>query len=127
MGYYKGKGKRAKFGIGAFLVGVLTQDKKIKTIAKIGTGLTDNQFRQMKKLADKHSANQKPKYYDVPKDLTPDVWMHPEIVVEIAADEITKSPLHTAGHALRFPRLIGFRPDKDWEQATTLEEFEQIE
>jgi DNA ligase-1 len=126
MGYYKGRGKRAKFGIGAFLVGVLTKDKKIKTIAKIGTGLTDDQFRQMKKLADKHSADQKPKYYEVPKDLTPDVWTHPDIVVEIAADEITKSPLHTAGHALRFPRLIGFRPDKDWEQATTLEEFEQI-
>ncbi len=127
MGYYKGRGKRTKFGIGAFLVGVLTKDKKIKTIAKIGTGLTDNQFRQMKKLADNHMTDQKPKYYDVPKNLTPDVWIHPEIVVEIAADEITKSPIHTAGHALRFPRLIGFRSDKDWEQATTLEEFEQIE
>lgn len=130
MGYYTGKGKRAEFGIGAFLVGVLdsasdAQDQ-IKTIAKIGTGLTDDQFRKIKDLADEHQTDKQPAQYDVPKDLVPDVWVSPQIVVEIAADELTDSPIHTAGKALRFPRLINFRTDKNWEDSTSLKEIERI-
>lgn len=134
LGYYYGKGKRAEFGIGAFLVGVLAKEdgkseveNEIKTIAKIGTGLTDDQFAQLKKMADEHRVKTKPANYDVPKELKPDVWVVPEIVVEIAADELTLSPLHTAGKALRFPRLIKFRTDKKWTQATTVVELEGIE
>lgn len=130
LGYYRGKGKRTKFGIGAFLAGVLKRTEKeikIKTIAKIGTGLTDEQFEKLKKLADNLETPNQPDLYDVPKDLGPDVWLEPDLVVEIAADELTNSPLHSAGQALRFPRLVAFRADKDWEQATTMEELEQIE
>jgi len=46
--------------------------------------------------------------------------------VEIAADEITKSPTHTAGLALRFPRLVKFRDDKDPERATTVSEVKKL-
>ena len=52
MGYYFGKGKRAAFGIGAFLVGVLAENDQVKTIAIIGTGLTDEQFAHLKQMAD---------------------------------------------------------------------------
>ncbi len=123
MGYYFGRGKRSAFGIGAFLVGTLDDENEIKTIAKIGTGLTDEQFREMKNRADNLATTKKPFQYQVPKELRPDVWVSPEQVVEIAADEITKSPLHTAGVALRFPRLIKFRDDKKWDQATSLKEI----
>lgn len=126
MGYYRGKGKRSQFGIGAFLVGVLSSQKKLQTIAKIGTGLTDEEFKYIKKEADKYQVSKKPLQYDVPKDLQPDVWVSPEIVVEIAADELTVSPLHSAGKALRFPRLVRFRDDKSWEQATSVKELESI-
>ncbi len=126
MGYYRGQGKRAAFGIGAFLVGVLAGENQIKTIAKIGTGLTDEQFKQIKQMADEHQTNKKPNQYQVPDDLIPDVWVNPDIVVEIAADELTNSPIHTAGQALRFPRLVEFRQDKDWEQATTIDELSHI-
>lgn len=126
MGYYYGLGKRTQFGIGAFLVGVLGKDQKIETVAKIGTGITDDQFLDLKNRVDQVAVATKPKLYQVHKNLTPDVWVEPAIVVEIAADEITKSPVHTAKLALRFPRLVGFRDDKDWSQATTLQEFEQI-
>jgi len=47
-------------------------------------------------------------------------------VVEVAADEITVSPTHTAGYALRFPRLVKFRDDKGVDQITTLEEVETM-
>jgi len=112
MGYYRGKGKRAKFGIGAFLVGIYDKRKdRFNTIAKIGTGLTDSQWRQMRKKCDHIKVNKKPKQYLVNKSLAPDVWCQPVIVVEIQADEITKSPVHAAagGFALRFPRLKKFR------------------
>lgn len=132
MGYYFGKGKRQVFGIGALLVGIVDRDKEgnlqIKTISKIGTGLSDEQFREVKKLADQHLSpdNQTPAEYLVNKNLQPDVWLKPSLVLEIAADEITKSPIHSAGVALRFPRLERIRFDKSYEQATNLEELEQI-
>ena len=55
-----------------------------------------------------------------------DVWITPSIVVEIRADEITKSPVHTAGLALRFPRLERFRDDKNTRETTTLTELKKI-
>jgi len=47
-------------------------------------------------------------------------------VVEIQYDEITKSPLHTAGYALRFPRLISWREDKGPTEATTVGEVGEM-
>lgn len=126
MGYYFGRGKRSQFGVGAFLVGVLNDKQEIKTIAKIGTGLSDEQFKELKIRGDELATQAKPAEYDVEKSLIPDVWMKPELVVEIAADEITKSPTHSAGVALRFPRLIDFRDDKNWTDATTIVELENF-
>ncbi len=165
MGTYGGRGKRAGFGVGAFLVGILgyqssvigsrlpvnqfsvnqsktgkpitdkpiTENRKLKTdngvfltISKIGTGLTDEQWRELKAEGRRLKAEGKPKEYEVPKELTPDVWLKPELVVEIQADNITKSPLHSAGYALRFPRLVRYRSDKRPEQTTMVEEVEKL-
>jgi DNA ligase 1 len=126
MGYYAGRGKRSQFGIGAFLVGVLAADDQVVTIAKVGTGLSDQQFRELKQSCDQLQVATQPPTYLIPKNLQPDVWVRPELVVEIAADELTTSPIHTAGQALRFPRLVGMRPDKSWQQATTVEELASI-
>ncbi len=125
MGYSVGKGKRSGFGIGQFLVGVKDSDI-FKTVTKVGTGLTDEQFRELNTRLKKLSTREKPKEYDVHKDLTPDYWVVPSLVVELAADEITKSPKHTAGLALRFPRLINFRDDKSANQATTIKELRDM-
>jgi len=126
MGYYRGRGKRASFGLGAFLVGVIGSHEKILTVAKIGTGLTDDQFKEFKDRTDGFITEEKPAQYEVHKNLYPDVWLEPSLVVEIAADEITKSPIHSAGKALRFPRLERFRDDKKVDQATTIEELSTI-
>jgi len=127
MGYYFGRGKRTSFGIGAFLAGVLGPDQKVLTVAKIGTGLTDEQLGEIKGKCDQHKVDKQPKQYEkIAKNLVPDVWIDPAIVVEIAADEITKSPSHSAKLALRFPRLVKIRADKGWEDATSLEEIKQM-
>ena len=126
MGYNRGRGKRASFGIGAFLAGIRSGEE-ILTITKVGTGLTDDLFRELKSRLDRLVVREKPREYIVDKNLAPDVWVEPKLVVEIAADELTKSPLHTAGVALRFPRLVKFRDDKDLAGVTTMEEIGGLE
>ncbi|MEK9171291.1 MAG: ATP-dependent DNA ligase, partial [Patescibacteria group bacterium] len=127
MGIYAGQGKRAGFGVGAFLAGIyspsnssLSSNSSFLTISKIGTGLTDEQWRELKIKSEKLKVKSCPKEYDVPKALNPDIWIEPKIVVEIQADNITVSPLHTAGFALRFPRLVRYRDDKSPQQITTV-------
>jgi len=125
MGYYRGKGKRASFGIGAFLVGIMAKDK-ILSVSKIGTGLTDEQWKEMYRRCEKIKTANKPEEYKMDKNLNPDIWCKPELVVEIEADTITKSPIHTAGLALRFPRLKRFRDDKKMKEATSLKELKKL-
>jgi len=125
LGYYLGRGKRTGFGIGAFLVG-LRRGESWVSLAKVGTGLTDEEFRTLKKNLDEHETKIKPKNYLVTGALVPDVWVEPSVVVEVAADEITKSPNHAGGVALRFPRLIKFRDDKGPKETTSWKEMKEI-
>lgn len=128
MGYYRGRGRRAQLGAGAFLLGIKKSrgDDQFLTVSKIGTGLTDDQWRELKLLCDEVIVNKKPINYEVNKNLFPDVWCSPKIVVEIEADNVTVSPLHSAGLALRFPRLVRFRQDRAPRQTTTREELEEL-
>jgi len=134
MGYYAGSGKRASFGIGAFLVGIFNPERDVfETIAKIGTGLKDAGWRDLKKQCDMLVTERKPRNSVCSKNLTPDVWVYPEIVCCVRADEITLSPVHTAGktehklgYALRFPRIMGYREDKSAQEATTVEEIDRL-
>src|SRR5581483_6533742 len=71
MGYTKGKGKRASFGIGQFLVGI-KDGEKVKTVTKVGTGLTDEQFKELNARLKKIVVKEKPKEYEVSKILEPD-------------------------------------------------------
>ena len=130
LGYYSGSGKRATFGIGAFLVGVYNETTdQFETIAKIGTGLSDESWRELKKKCDDIAVKTQPVNVLCAKDLWPDVWCTPQLVVAIRADEITKSPLHNAGKsdkelgfALRFPRIMDYRNDKGPYDVTTVKE-----
>ena len=126
LGYYFGKGKRVEFGVGALLAGVYDKkNDRFVTITKLGTGLSDAEWREVHKRADKLQVDKKPARVD--SALVPDVWLKPEVVVEVLADEITPSPRHTAGYALRFPRIVSFRgADKRAEDATTVTEVVEM-
>ena len=134
LGYYAGQGKRAAFGIGAFLVGVYNKvADQFETIAKIGTGLSDTEWKSLKKQCDEHMVSRRPSEVVCAKDLVPDVWVRPEIVCLVRADEITLSPVHSAGRtddqlgfALRFPRIMGFREDKGPNETTTVAEIARL-
>lgn len=56
-----------------------------------------------------------------------EVSIKPKIVVEVAYEEIQKSPTYASGYALRFPRVVRLRTaDKTAEQADTLERVEHL-
>jgi DNA ligase-1 len=128
IGYFKGRGQRAKLGLGALLTAVY--DKKadlFRSIAKIGSGMSEEQMVELHKILSKKKESKKPARVDC--SLEPDVWVSPHYVIEVIADEITKSPVHTAakkkgkdGLALRFPRMLKLRLDKKPEEATTVTE-----
>ena len=123
MGYDMGQGKRSSFGIGDFLIGVYQPDlDSFVTIAKIGTGLTDEEWKEMKLKCQMSNVKSKPENYKVSKQMECDHWVSPKQVIEVLADEITKSPMHTSGYALRFPRLVTFREKKP-QDATTVQEL----
>jgi DNA ligase-1 len=133
LGYIFGKGKRTAFGVGALLVGVYDPEQDIfVSISKIGTGLTDEEWVQVRERCDTFVSKEKPARIE--SEIVPSVWVLPEVVIEVLADEITRSPSHTAGkvgsepgYALRFPRLVSFRDaDKRPEDATNVEEIKEL-
>src|SRR6266480_3811048 len=133
LGYYRGKGRRADFGAGALLAGVYDADRdEFATITKLGTGLSDQGWRDIHGRLSSLEVGDKPAR--VSSNFVPDVWLEPAIVVEVLADEITPSPRHTAGmtasgpgFALRFPRIVSMRTaDKKPEDATSVREIREM-
>ena len=134
VGFYAGKGIRTQFGFGGMLAAVYNDKRDMfETITKIGTGFSEDEMKNFKTILDKIKTTNKPAR--VESLMEPDYWVQPRYVVTVRADEITKSPMHTAGrhdedgvevgYALRFPRIIekGVRNDKGPEEATTTEEI----
>jgi DNA ligase-1 len=54
------------------------------------------------------------------------VHVRPELVVEVALNDVQESPHYPAGLALRFARVKRYRPDKDPAQADTIETVRAI-
>jgi DNA ligase-1 len=54
------------------------------------------------------------------------VTVRPEVVVEVAYNEIQRSPNYSSGFALRFARITRIRDDKSPQQATTLAELRAL-
>ena len=54
------------------------------------------------------------------------VHVRPEVGVEVAYNEIQKSPTYKSGVALRFARIKRIRYDKSWKDADTLERVQKL-
>jgi DNA ligase-1 len=133
LGYLFGRGKRAALGAGSLLVGLYDPEQDLfVTVTKIGTGLSDEQWRSIRERTRGLEVDHRPAR--VSSLIEPSVWVEPQLVLEVLADEITRSPIHTAGkvgaepgYALRFPRLVSFRErDKQPEDATTVQELIEL-
>lgn len=130
VGAFAGRGRRAG-SYGALLMAVYNEkDDVFETLCKLGSGFTDEDLANLPKIMERYVV--KHKHSRVNSKMEPDNWFTPSMVLEVAADEITLSPLHTCGWdlvrsgsglALRFPRFTGkWRKDKSPEDATTSQE-----
>jgi DNA ligase-1 len=63
------------------------------------------------------------------REISRDEWtvhVRPELVVEIAFNDVQQSPHYPAGMALRFARVKGYRPDKRPQEADTIDTVRAI-
>ena len=54
------------------------------------------------------------------------VYVQPKLVVEVAFNEVQRSPHYPSGYALRFARVKGYRADKFPDEADTIETIASI-
>ena len=116
MGGDWGEGRRAHF-FGSYLLACRDPDTDgFLTIGRVATGITDEQLEELTDLFKEIVISESGK----------EVRFEPEIVFEVAFEEIQKSPNYESGYALRFPRLVNVRSDKSREDADSLERVEQL-
>ncbi len=85
-------------------------------VGKTFKGLTDDEFRSM-------TARLQALRLD---DDGYTVTVSPEVVVEVAYNEVQRSPIYSSGFALRFARITRIRDDKAPAQATTLAQLRNL-
>ncbi len=131
VGYYLGKGARAEFEFGGLLAAVYNPERgKFETIAKIGSGYSEEEMKNLQEMLSEITTKEPPA--DLDYKIKPDFWVLPKYVVEAAFDDITLSPTHTCGmkndkgYALRFPRMMKLRSDKDPKESTTTQEVMEM-
>ena len=129
VGAFVGRGRRSGT-YGSLLCAVYNKTKdRFETICKLGSGFKDKALAELPRKFKKYLVKKKPARLAAHKDMKPDVWIAPVVVVEVLGSEVTKSPIHMCayakgqGLALRFPRFIRYRTDKKAEQATTAKEI----
>jgi DNA ligase-1 len=94
---------------------------KFLYIGRVGTGVTEEQLEEF-------TLKLKP-LIEIETGMI--VKLKPELVVEVAFQEIQKSSKYDSGYALRFPRIVRVREDKspleadDMGRVTTLYELQQ--
>lgn len=134
IGAFHGRGRRAGT-YGTYLLAAYDDKRDIFTsVAKIGTGFTDEDLKRFPEILKNYEMNVRPQ--NVESNIIPDVWFIPKVIIEVIASELTLSPTHTAGLdrirkgvgiSLRFPKFTGkIRDDKDPRDATTVDELVEM-
>jgi len=130
IGAYFGRGRRTGL-YGTLLLGTYNPEQdNFPSICKVGTGFTDESLDQLYQILSNNVTLKKNSR--IISEMEADVWLEPELVLEIVASEITLSPIHktgldlirkNSGFALRFPKFTGkIRYEKAVEDASTVEE-----
>ncbi|MDS0292738.1 ATP-dependent DNA ligase LigA [Halogeometricum luteum] len=123
-----GEGRRANH-LGTFLLSARTDEggkgdgkggegdgTGYATIGKVATGITDEKLAELSELLEPEIASEDGQT----------VELNPAVVFEVGYEEIQRSPTYSSGYALRFPRFVAVREDKDAEDADSLERIERL-
>jgi DNA ligase-1 len=86
------------------------------SVGKTFKGLTDEEFQAMTRRLQQIAA----------RETRYTVYVTPRIVVEVAFNEIQRSPQYPSGFALRFARITRIREDKGPEDADTLDRLQAL-
>jgi len=105
----RGSGKRASLYTD-YTFGVW-EEGKLVPFAKAYSGLTDEEIRQVDSWVRRNSTEK----------FGPVRVVKPELVMELAFEQIQLSNRHKAGIAVRFPRIARWRHDKKADEADTLQ------
>ena len=93
-------------------------DGELLNIGKAYSGLTDAELAEMTTWFTEHTLQQ---------------FAHgrvrlvePTVVIEVTFDRVQESKRHKSGYALRFPRILRLRPDKEASEIDTLETVRKL-
>jgi len=118
-----GTGKRTGW-LGSYILGCRDPDTgRFLECGMLGTGIKEKKtnpedftFLEMTKLLKPYIESEKGN----------EVKIKPKVVIEVAYEEIQKSPTYLSGWALRFPRFIRVRWDRSSEEADDLERIVKL-
>jgi DNA ligase-1 len=127
-----GTGKRAGW-FGSFVLGCRDGDE-FKNCGMIGTGIKEKKEAPGRRAGEGSAEAGGVTFEELTKLLKPkiveehgnEVRLKPDVVAEVAYEEIQKSPNYESGYALRFPRVVKIRPDKDISEADTKARVERL-
>ena len=105
-----GEGKRAKM-FGSFLLACQDENGDLLEISRVATGIDDSMLSTLYDLFKEKIIAEKGKT----------VSFEPDVVFEVGYAELQRSTNYAAGYALRFPRFVRLRDDKDVYEIETLE------
>lgn len=94
----------------------LWQDGQLVTFAKAYSGLTDAEMKEVDAFVKKNTLER----------FGPVRQVEPKLVFEIAFEGISASTRHKSGVAVRFPRIVRWRRDKQPEDANKLEDLRAL-
>jgi DNA ligase-1 len=109
-----GEGRRAHL-LGTYELSVVTPDG-YATVGHVATGLTDEELADLTERFEPLIRHEDGR----------EVAIEPRHVVEVGYEEIQASPSTESGYALRFPRFVGVREDKDPADADSLARLEEL-
>ena len=112
-----GEGRRANH-LGTFLLSARVEDadEEFVTIGKVATGITDEQLAE---LTDRLAPS-------IVREAGTTVDLDSSVVFEVGYEAIQESPTYGSGYALRFPRFVAVREDKDPAAADSLARVERL-
>jgi DNA ligase-1 len=91
-------------------------DGQLLNVGKAYSGVTDAEIAELTEFLKAHTLEDQGHFRTV----------EPLIVLEVAFNNIMRSPRHASGFALRFPRILRLRPDKPLAEIDTLARVEAI-
>jgi DNA ligase-1 len=112
-----GHGKRAAvLSDYTFAVRASETADELLNVGKAYSGLTDIEIAEMTRWFLEHT-------------ISDEGWrrtVEPRMVIEVAFNAVMASDRHNSGYALRFPRIVRLRPDKNRNEIDTLERVREI-